>query len=120
MNSGGNITREFELTPNLEDFIASRAHAILEGSCYTVTLSFHEEYLKALRGHVSEKDCTFCTKTHTLKGEEFCAEIENKLAQAWDVDYSFRIELTTSQSTPPSVSARRFSLGPAADLSRPR
>lgn len=46
--------------------------------------SFREEYLKALRIHVNEDDCTFCAKTHTLKGEEFCAEIENKLEQAWD------------------------------------
>ena len=81
--------------------------------------SFREEYMKALHGHVSEKDCTFCMKTHTLKGEEFCAEIENELAQAWDVQYSFRIELPASESTPlPSVSARCFSLVSAADLSR--
>ena len=38
--------------------------------------SFREEYLKALRVHVSEKDCTFCMKTHTLKGEEFCCHAQ--------------------------------------------
>ena len=63
--------------------------------------SFRGEYLKALRVHVSEKDCTFCMKTHTLKGEEFCAEIEAKVAQAWDVEYLFSIELPASGSTPP-------------------
>jgi hypothetical protein len=81
-----------------------------------VTPSFREEYLKTLRGHVSEKDCTFCAKSHTLKGEEFCAEIENKLAQAWDVKYPFRTEFPASESTLSSVSAQRFSLGPAANL----
>ena len=81
---------------------------------------FREEYLKALRHHVSENDCTFCMKTHTLKGEEFYVEIENQLAQAWDVQYSFRIELPASESTsPPSVSIRYFSLGSVADLSQP-
>ncbi|KAH9169163.1 hypothetical protein EDB89DRAFT_1986867 [Lactarius sanguifluus] len=63
--------------------------------------SFREEYLAALRSHVSDDDCTFCMKTHTLKGEEFCKEIESKLAQAWDVQYSFRIEHPASESTPP-------------------
>ena len=46
--------------------------------------SFHEIYLEALRNHVSEDNCLFCMKTHTLKGEEFCVEIENQMTQAWD------------------------------------
>ena len=79
--------------------------------------SFREEYLKALRGHVSVKDCTFCMTTHTMTGEDFCVEIENKLVRAWDVQFSFRIELPASKS-PPSVSDRFFSLArSAADLS---
>jgi hypothetical protein len=65
--------------------------------------SFREEYLTALRAHVSDKDCTFCMKTHTLKGEEFCAEIDVKLAQAWDVEYLFSIELPASRSTTPNL-----------------
>jgi hypothetical protein len=80
--------------------------------------SFREEHLKALRVHIGEKDCTFCMKTHTLKGEEFCAEIEAKLAQAWDVEYTFSIELLAPRSTPPSVSTRCYLLGSAANLSR--
>ncbi|KAH8977581.1 hypothetical protein EDB86DRAFT_1109918 [Lactarius hatsudake] len=62
---------------------------------------FREEYTKALQGHISETDCIFCMKTHALKGDEFYAEVENKLAQAWDVQYSFRIENPASESTPP-------------------
>ncbi|KAH8983524.1 hypothetical protein EDB92DRAFT_1803754, partial [Lactarius akahatsu] len=72
---------------------------------------FREEYTKALQGHISGTDCTFCMKTHALKGEEFCAEVGNKVAQAWDAQYSFRIENPASESTPPSVSARCFTLG---------
>ncbi|KAH9010290.1 hypothetical protein EDB84DRAFT_1445837 [Lactarius hengduanensis] len=58
--------------------------------------SFREEYLAALRSH-----------THTLKGEEFCKEIESKLAQAWDVQYSFRIEHPAPESTPLPSKCRR-------------
>ena len=54
--------------------------------------SFRERYLKALRNHISQKDCSFCMKTHALKGEEFCVEIENQMTQAWNMDYSFLIE----------------------------
>jgi hypothetical protein len=81
--------------------------------------SFREEYLEALRGHISESDCSFCMKTHTLKGEEFWGEVENQLAQAWEVQYRFRIELPGSESTPPPVSIRYFTLESVADLSRP-
>ncbi|KAI0248056.1 hypothetical protein BJV78DRAFT_851427 [Lactifluus subvellereus] len=50
--------------------------------------SFRKEYLEALQAHVEETDCHFCTKMHTLKGEAFCAEVENMLAQAQNVQYS--------------------------------
>ena len=53
---------------------------------------FREKYLKALRNHIIQKDCSFCTKTHTLKGEEFCVEMENQMTQAWDVACSFLVE----------------------------
>jgi hypothetical protein len=69
--------------------------------------SFHEEYLEALRDHINKKDCSFCMKTHALKGEEFCIEIENQITQAWDMEYSFSIELPGSKlASPPSVSSR--------------
>ena len=55
--------------------------------------SFREEYLVALQAHVRENNCSFCMKIHTLKGEEFCTEVEKKLAQAWDIQYVSRDEL---------------------------
>lgn len=68
---------------------------------------FRERYLKALRNHISQEDCSFCMKTHTLKGEEFCVEIENQIAQVWDMDYSFSIEPPESKSASQlSVSSR--------------
>ena len=68
--------------------------------------SFREKYLKALRSHVNQHDCSFCMKTHTLKGEEFCVEIENQMTHAWDVDYSFLIEPPESKfASQPSVSS---------------
>ena len=79
--------------------------------------SIRKTYLKALRGHVIEKDCSFCMKTHALKGEEFCDDLENQLAQAWDVQYSFRIELPESKiPPPPSVCICHFSPGSLAEL----
>ncbi|KAI9457451.1 hypothetical protein BJY52DRAFT_1187287 [Lactarius psammicola] len=77
--------------------------------------SFREEYMKALRGHINEKDCTFCMKTHALKGEELCVEIENILTQARDVQYSFRIELPVWRFTQqPSHVDLRFSIASAS------
>jgi hypothetical protein len=74
--------------------------------------SFRPGYLKALRGHISKTDCSFCMKTHTLKGEEYCVDFENPLARAWDVQYSPSIELPESKSaSPPSVCICYFSLG---------
>jgi hypothetical protein len=55
--------------------------------------SFREEYLVALQAHVRENNCSFCMRIHTLKGEDFCTEIEKKLAQAWDIQYVSRDEL---------------------------
>jgi hypothetical protein len=73
--------------------------------------SFRDKYLKALRHHVSDKNCLFCMKTHTLKGDEFCVEMENQMTQAWDVEYSFSVEPTESKfvaSSSPAVSNRSF------------
>ncbi len=74
---------------------------------------FREEYyLKALRDHVSKTDCSVCPKAHTLKGKEFCEEIENHLTQAWRRPFTFRIEPPNSDPVSPSVSipSRLFSL----------
>jgi len=55
--------------------------------------SFREEYLVALQAHVREDDCSVCMKIHALHGEGFCTEVENRLAQAWDIHYLSRDEL---------------------------
>ena len=84
---------------------------------------FREEYLQALWGHIRRSNCSFCMTTHILKGEEYCVNFENQLAQARDVSYSFHIELPESKSAspPPSVCIRYFSLRSPVDLlsSRP-
>ncbi len=71
-----------------------------------------EEYLEALRDHVSKEDCSVCPKTHTLKGKEFCEEIENQLTQAWNTSFSFRTESPDSEraSTLVSIPSRLLSL----------
>jgi hypothetical protein len=43
---------------------------------------FRGEYLSALQAHVNSSGCVSCTKVHTLKGETFCKELEDKLTQA--------------------------------------
>ncbi|KAH9990638.1 hypothetical protein BJV74DRAFT_421225 [Russula compacta] len=49
--------------------------------------SIREKYLVALRTHTTTiwggpNGCTFCLKTHAHLGEEYCVELERKLAQA--------------------------------------
>ncbi|KAI0248055.1 hypothetical protein BJV78DRAFT_1285095 [Lactifluus subvellereus] len=62
----------------------------LDGSTYTLNPSnLRKEYLVALQAHIHSQDCRFCAKMHALKGETFCAEVENMLAQARNVQYSF-------------------------------
>ena len=52
---------------------------------FTHPLDIHkrirQEYLTALQSH---GNCNFCLKTHIRHGSTFCAELENKLAQALD------------------------------------
>ena len=56
--------------------------------------SFRDEYLAALRAHVRDNDdCTYCMKIHALNGDDFCTDVEKRLAQAWDVQYVSRDEL---------------------------
>ena len=43
------------------------------------------EYMKALQGHVKEKDCHFCMKVHTLEGEKYCEILEDISTQARNV-----------------------------------
>jgi hypothetical protein len=50
---------------------------------FTYPLDIHkrirQEYSTALQSH---EDCNFCSRTHIRHGSTFCAELENKLAQA--------------------------------------
>src|SRR5882757_8258395 len=40
------------------------------------------EYLSTLQAHIKSSGCIFCAEVHTLKGETFCKELEDKLTQA--------------------------------------
>jgi hypothetical protein len=40
------------------------------------------EYLSTLQAHVVSSDCVSCAEVHTLKGETFCKELEDRLTQA--------------------------------------
>ncbi|KAH9166778.1 hypothetical protein EDB89DRAFT_2001682, partial [Lactarius sanguifluus] len=44
--------------------------------------SIRGEYLAALNTHISSQDCIPCMRVHTLKGETFLEELEDKLTQA--------------------------------------
>jgi hypothetical protein len=41
-----------------------------------------DDYMSALHGHIASFGCISCIKIHTLKGETFCKELENRLALA--------------------------------------
>jgi hypothetical protein len=44
--------------------------------------NIHDEYLSALHAHIDSHSCVSCMRVHTLKGETFCKELENRLALA--------------------------------------
>jgi len=44
-----------------------------------------DEFMKALRKHVDEKDCHFCSKVYTLEGNKYCKGMEEVLEQARNV-----------------------------------
>jgi len=46
--------------------------------------SFRAEYLASLQSHVSQTDCTFCSKVHIMHGETFCVQAEKKLQNSLD------------------------------------
>jgi BTB/POZ domain len=75
----------------LQDFFSEKL-AELYGSTPTYSLDpgdLRKEYREALQSHITKKDCHVCAKVHALKGEEFCKEIEDMLAQAQNVQFSF-------------------------------
>ncbi|KAF8472310.1 hypothetical protein DFH94DRAFT_655574 [Russula ochroleuca] len=63
--------------------LLSRNRNDLKLQKFTQSLDIHsrirEEYLAALQNHAT---CNFCTVVHIRNGSTFCAELENKLAQA--------------------------------------
>jgi hypothetical protein len=73
----------------LQDFFSEKL-AQLYGSTYSLDPGdLRKEYRVALQAHITKKDCHVCAKVHALKGEEFCKEIEDMLAQAQKVHFSF-------------------------------
>jgi hypothetical protein len=80
---GGNKTRG--LPPWLERFYLG---LILErGFTETVPTSTQlcDQYMKALKSHVKEKDCKFCMKVHILEGEKYCKKLRDISTQAWNI-----------------------------------
>ena len=53
----------------------------MQGFTHIITKpsSIREDYLAALKTHA---DCHFCLQIHATKGQDFCAELENKLMEA--------------------------------------
>jgi BTB/POZ domain len=71
----------------LTNFVKQRLTEL--GQAFTRPLpnssNFREEYLSALRAHTvtsGNVTCVTCSVVHTMKGEIFCEEIENRLEQA--------------------------------------
>jgi hypothetical protein len=44
--------------------------------------SIRGEYLSALQAHINSRNCVSCSKVHAEKGETFCKDLEDRLAQA--------------------------------------
>jgi hypothetical protein len=64
--------------------------------------NIREEYLSALQAHIASYGCISCTRVHTLKGDEFCKELETRLSQAISQvgDTHFPEELWASDPSP--------------------
>ena len=52
------------------------------------SVQLRDKYLESLQSHVKAKDCHFCMKVHTLKGEIFCAMMKEISVEAWNVPAS--------------------------------
>ncbi|KAI9450607.1 hypothetical protein BJY52DRAFT_1191699 [Lactarius psammicola] len=46
------------------------------------------KYISALQGHVTTDKCTFCSKVHALKGENYIVELERALTQIQSKTYT--------------------------------
>ena len=70
--------------PWLTGFFQKRLNEL--GQAFTNPLpnpsNIRGEYLSALRTHITSDNCLSCTNIHTLRGDEFSKELENRLSQA--------------------------------------
>ncbi|KAH9990637.1 hypothetical protein BJV74DRAFT_836933 [Russula compacta] len=71
-------------TTHIEELKQNFTHVFMQPS------SIRQEYLAALRSHTTTDDldddgCASCMKAHSHGGEEYCVELERKLAQARDM-----------------------------------
>jgi len=65
--------------------------------------NIREEYLLALQAHITSYSCISCTNVHTLKGDAFCKELENRLSQAIShvgASFIFRQEFRAPEHSP--------------------
>jgi hypothetical protein len=51
------------------------------------SVQFRDKFLEALQNHINHKDCHFCLKVYALKGEAYCAELENMIELARNVPF---------------------------------
>jgi hypothetical protein len=97
MSSGYGSYQQTPVLPRWLNQFLSQSQTDWKLQMFTCPLDMHSrirrEYLKALQTHLS---CHFCLEVHATKGETFCAELENKLAEARDkVTHSHYLSSTT-------------------------
>jgi hypothetical protein len=68
--------------------------------------SFREKYLVALQAHIRENDCAFCTKIHTLNGEDFCPKIGGDWRRHGTYTIYLVMNFQESEPIPPFVRIR--------------
>ena len=87
------------------------------------TSDIRGEYLSALQDHIASNNCLACPRVHSVNGETFCKEIENRLALAIGKvgDLHFPKEFLASeysnQATATGLSERENAVTPYPHLS---
>ncbi|KAH9058193.1 hypothetical protein EDB87DRAFT_1685519 [Lactarius vividus] len=68
----------------LRDIITSQIEGLKQAFTRPLThySRIREKYLEALREHAAPDRCTFCLGVHAMKGEWYCAQLEQALSQA--------------------------------------
>ncbi|KAI9450611.1 hypothetical protein BJY52DRAFT_1191703 [Lactarius psammicola] len=64
------------ITPQIEELKHAFTRPLIKSS------SIREKYLEALRKHAAPDRCTPCLGVHAMKGEWYCVQLEQALAQA--------------------------------------